>query len=328
MIPSLRPRSLSPLLVAVVLSALAALAGSRQVPAASAQSVPNGATLCRAPSYGGVCQTFTFDVADLRGSIVGDGQAASLLLAPGWFVSLYDGYGFGGGCATFYSSVPDLRSIFSGAYGISSLRINQPCQSFPQAPPAPALPAPGIPFGLQAFFVNENTITVGWAAADTTATGFQVAYWQYGYSSNWLYAPLPAAQSFFTLTALTPGTRYAFEVQACAGGNCSPWSYKLDVTTLLLPPAQPTNLYITGNLPTALSVAWNDNSDNESSFVVGWWQYGVSSQWNYVWLPANQNYFLLPGLTPGAHYAFIVEAYNSAGYSPWSNQVDAITNSY
>jgi hypothetical protein len=325
-IPSHRTRRASLTLLVAVVCTVVAFAGLRQVPGVSAQAAPAGVTLCRGVNYTGVCQTFTFDVADLRGSVVGDGQASSLLVAPGWFVSLFSGYGFSGACATYYGTAPDLRGLFSGSNGVSSLRVNQGCQSAPV--PQPTQPTPGIPYGLQAFTVGQTTITVGWSAADTLATSFQVAYWQYGYSGNWLYAMLPASQTFFTLTALTPGVRYAFEVQACNGGNCSPWSYKLDVTTLQLPPVQPTNLYVTGNLPTALSVAWNDNSDNEANFVVGWWEYGVSTQWNYVWLPANQNYYLLSGLIPGMRYAFIVEAYNKPGFSPWSNQVDVTTNTY
>jgi Fibronectin type III domain len=84
---------------------------------------------------------------------------------------------------------------------------------------------------------------------------------------------------------------------------------------------------VTGILADAISLAWNDNSDNEQGFIVGWWEYGVTTSWNYVALPANQNFFLLTGLVPGAQYAFIVEAYNAAGYSAWSNQVNQYTHS-
>jgi hypothetical protein len=296
--------------------------------AARAQSFAPGVTLCENVNFGGRCQTFTSDVPDLRGSFVGDGQASSVFLAPGWYASLYYGYGFGGRCQTFTSSIADLRGSLIGNDVVSSLRVNQPCQSVtPQPPPAPALP-PQTPLALQAYPASGNVIVVTWVPVDPNATTTQLAIWQFGYSGDWTYVSLPAGQNSYTMTWATPGARYAFEVQSCEGGLCSPWSYQFQVITPNPPPAAPSNLYVTGNLPYAISVAWNDNSDNETNFVVGWWQYGVSTQWNYVWLPANQNEFLLTGLTSGTRYAFIVEAYNNGGYSAWSNQVDVTTNNH
>src|SRR5207244_10932855 len=67
-----------------------------QVPDLEAQSASTGIVLCQHINYDGRCQTFTSDALNLVGSYIGNDEASSIRVAPGWAVSVseniyYDG---------------------------------------------------------------------------------------------------------------------------------------------------------------------------------------------------------------------------------------------
>ena len=74
------------------------------------------------------------------------------------------------------------------------------------------------------------------------------------------------------------------------------------------PPAAPSNARVTSTSPTSLSIAWNDNSNDETQFTVS---YGSQSST----LGANSTSFTAGSLSSSTSYTFSVRARNPYGVS-------------
>jgi|SRR5262245_25809420 len=83
-----------------------------------------------------------------------------------------------------------------------------------------------------------------------------------------------------------------------------------------LPPAPfpaPGNLRITGNTTTSISIAWDDNSDNERIFIIKYYKIGDSPQ--YTTRSANTTQAVISSLSSDTQYCFAVYAENVFGFS-------------
>ena len=89
-------------------------------------------------------------------------------------------------------------------------------------------------------------------------------------------------------------------------------------------PAAPTNLTATPVSPSQINLSWKDNASNETGYAIeratG---SGVFS--GIATVSANTTTFQSTGLTANTLYKFRVRAYNSAGYSAFSNTQSAQT---
>jgi hypothetical protein len=67
---------------------------------ARVHATPTGAwgeaTLCSDIHFGGACQTFYFDVSDLRGTSIGNDRTSSLNLGPRMVIALYENINYQG----------------------------------------------------------------------------------------------------------------------------------------------------------------------------------------------------------------------------------------
>lgn len=91
-----------------------------------------------------------------------------------------------------------------------------------------------------------------------------------------------------------------------------------------LPPTAPTNLRLSANSSTTLTVRWDDNSDNESSFEVERSLNGSSWTKTHTLAP-NSASLTSSGLTASTLYYIRVRAVNGDGVSPYSNTISATT---
>jgi len=83
-----------------------------------------------------------------------------------------------------------------------------------------------------------------------------------------------------------------------------------------LPPAPllaPGNLRITGNTTTSISIAWDDNSNNERIFIIKYYKNGVNPQ--YTSRSANTTQAVISSLSSDTQYCFAVYAENLFGFS-------------
>ena len=133
----------------------------------------------------------------------------------------------------------------------------------------------------------------------------------------------------FTNNNLTAGSTYAYYViavntvpnpdQSSAPSNTA-------TVTVAVPalPAAPTNLRVTATTRTSISLAWNDNSNNETTFEIQYRLGGAAWQ-TAATVPANTTTYINTGWPPNYTIQYRVRAVNASGNSAWSNTVTGLT---
>ena len=92
------------------------------------------------------------------------------------------------------------------------------------------------------------------------------------------------------------------------------------------PPPSPSNLTATGVSKTQVNLAWNDNSTNETGFVIERCRNANCRDAVEVGQTgANSTAFLNKGLFANTQYTYRVRAVNNVGYSAYSNTITART---
>jgi titin len=117
-------------------------------------------------------------------------------------------------------------------------------------------------------------------------------------------------------------------VRAANDYYASPWSNTVSVTTtatvVIAPPAAPTGLKVLGSSYNKVSLAWVDQSSNETAFEV-YRQSGAGSWTLVAVLAPNTTFFQDPTVSPGTSYTYRVRAANNDFASAYSNAVSVTT---
>ena len=134
-------------------------------------------------------------------------------------------------------------------------------------------------------------------------------------------ASTEAQTETLTSTPQAPGTYY-LGVSAFAGGS----SYNLTASVPGVAPAAPSNLAATGTSTSVIRLTWNDNSNDETGFVV---EQKVGS--NFVVLSStvepNTTAVNVTNFPANTSATFRVKARNTHGDSPYSNEATGTTHS-
>ncbi|MDA2922990.1 fibronectin type III domain-containing protein, partial [Patescibacteria group bacterium AH-259-L07] len=185
---------------------------------------------------------------------------------------------------------------------------------------APA--APAVPEGLEATATGSTTIKVEW----NTMSGEESFQLNYVYSGGGTTITGIAKDSIlYNHTGLQKAETYTYKIRACNSSGCSNWSGTASATTLY-PPVAPSNLRVTGTTSSSISLAWDDNSNNEKGFIVRR-KKGSGSWGNIILEGANRTSYSDTGLSSSTTYTYKVRAYNDGGDSGYSNTVSATTKS-
>ena len=138
---------------------------------------------------------------------------------------------------------------------------------------------------------------------------------------------LPANTTDYTFINITPGASYDVRVRAINEFGYSDYSNTINFNTSMevsYKPAAPDALTVNFTSSSQINLAWNDNSNNESDFVV---EYKPAGGEFMLFDSINENISsaTVTGLDPETEYFFRVKAVNSHGESTYTSEVSAST---
>jgi fibronectin type 3 domain-containing protein len=178
----------------------------------------------------------------------------------------------------------------------------------------PTLPA--APSNLSLLVGGTSQIQVSWTDNSNNEQFFNVFRSTDGVSYPFGIT-LPAGSTTYLNTGLSAGTTYFYRVNAANTGGTSGFAGPVSATTVPTIPVAPSNLRFTNRTTTRLDLAWNDNSNNESGFLIQSSLTGVTYT-NLDTVGANVTDYEVRGLNVGTTYFFQVAAFNAGGTSSFS----------
>ncbi|MBW8876052.1 MAG: fibronectin type III domain-containing protein [Acidobacteria bacterium] len=189
----------------------------------------------------------------------------------------------------------------------------------------PPSTAPATPTSLVATATSPTSIQLTWTDNATNETSYRVQKKE-GNGNFTTASNLGANVTTTVVSSLKPGTAYTFRVEALNGNSASAFSNQVQVTTptSAQPPAAPSGLTVTPVSTTSIRLDWQDNSSNETGFVLQGSSPDGALALTAV-IPANTQTFTVTGLNPTTPYTFRVIAQNAAGNSAASNEASATT---
>ncbi|CAN5563575.1 hypothetical protein BH10PLA1_BH10PLA1_18630 [soil metagenome] len=187
----------------------------------------------------------------------------------------------------------------------------------PEASTRTLLATPIAPAISQLTPLSSSSIQVQWLDNSTTETGFvierstdDIAFTVAG-SAN-------ANETFFNDVGLSPGALYYYRVRAVNQTVYSDYSPEASTSTLPPPaPVAPSGLSLTTLANGSMQVQWQDNSDNETGFIVE----RSTDDVNFIAaapLDANATSLTDTGLLADTKYFYRVRAINDPTFSAYS----------
>jgi len=182
---------------------------------------------------------------------------------------------------------------------------------------ASILAIPSAPTGLVASAASSSQINLSWNDV-SGETGYRLDRSTDGV--NWTTAAnLSSGTRSYTDGLLAPSTTYWYRVVADGLSGNSPASNSASATTssaASLIPAAPSNVNDSYNIARKeYAISWDDNSSNESGFIVQYTTDGVN-WYTLATVPSNSTSYVLSARR--GTYTFRVAAFNSSGQSAWA----------
>jgi titin len=158
---------------------------------------------------------------------------------------------------------------------------------------------------------SASSIGLSWTDNSNNETGFKLERKE-GSGGSWvLYATLAANATAFNNTVVTAGTTYYYRVYAYnATGPSTYFTNEAAASATGSVPAAPSNLTAAGSA-SSVTLAWRDNSTNESGFKVER-KVGSGGVWAvYATLGSNVLNFTDTSVSLGTTYYYRVNSYNT-----------------
>ena len=191
----------------------------------------------------------------------------------------------------------------------------------PEPEPQAQSTAPTAPGNLQATGGNQSVILSWTAATDTTITKYQYRQKTTGAYGNWTdMANSGASSSSHSVTGLTNGTAYTFQIRAVSPAGNGAASAEVTATPSSNAPGAPTGLSAAAATG-GVTLSWTAPTHTGSSAITKY-QYRQNRQGGWNDMGASSPY-TVSNLIVGNLYTFEVRAVNSAGASPPSNTASA-----
>ena len=175
--------------------------------------------------------------------------------------------------------------------------------------------------------MSSSQISLAWVDNSLSETGYKIEQSPVDDLHYTQIAAVGANISSYTASGLNEATKYYYRVRAYNAIATSAYCSEKNATTLSNIPIAPSGLRITSILSNKVILAWTDNSNNESGFKIQRKQ-GATGTYTQIATPgANVTTYTDndTALLDGTQYYYKVSAYNSAGDSPFSNEVNGVT---
>ena len=215
---------------------------------------------------------------------------------------------------------PQNRTTISSANGIWSISEAQQAQNARNWPGTPAATVPNSPAVTNAVLNGTTSADISWYQGyngGSTVTSLLITAYPGGQS---IVVNTPGVTGTATITGLSTGTTYSFNVVATnAIGNSQP-SVSGFVTTPSAPPA-PTIGTVTV-LGSSASVPFTLNGTGGSAITI---VTATSSPGGFTGTSSGSSPITVSGLDPSTSYTFTVTATNAVGTSPASSASNSIT---
>jgi len=180
--------------------------------------------------------------------------------------------------------------------------------------------------------VSNGQVSLSWTAPSTNS-GSAITDYTIRYSSDgglsWTTFPHTASTATTaTVTGLTNGTSYRFQVAAVNGAGTGSWSISTSAVSPRTVPVVPTG--VTGTAGSGqVSLSWTAPSTNNGSaitdYTVRYSSNGGSSWTTFRRSASKAITATITGLTNGTSYLFQVAAVNGAGTGSWSSNSSTVT---
>jgi alpha-tubulin suppressor-like RCC1 family protein len=194
--------------------------------------------------------------------------------------------------------------------------------------------APGAPIGVSASGATGSSLQVSWTVPSSDGgaviTDYTIEYRHTSANSWTTFNHVASDSTSITVTGLTPGASYVFQVAAVnlvdTGMFSSPSSA---ASTLANAPGMPTGVSVSGATGSSLQVSWtapaNDGDSAIRDYAIQYRKVGELSWSTFAEVsPSIATTVTVTGLMPGATYVFRVAAVNTVGSSVWSGQEPTI----
>jgi hypothetical protein len=191
------------------------------------------------------------------------------------------------------------------------------------------LPYPPLaPVWLNPDTINYFWVILKWADKSINESGFEIERVDSTAGNSNRIFTVAENQTTFTDYELRDNTKYCYRIRSFNEDGLSDYSpYLFVYTPELLPPESPSNLKISERSTNYLSLNWQDNSTDESGFVI---KRASAPDFEFVdhkIVNANDTFYVDKNLAPSTTYLYKLTAINNAGKSPESNKINAATMS-
>jgi len=188
------------------------------------------------------------------------------------------------------------------------------------------LQLPSAPTGLIAPEVAYTSSVISWTDKSTDETDFEIE--RSGPDDFGIKKTFSVSSNVTTYSDsnLQMNASYQYKVRAHNEDGYSDYSNAIQIITpLIVPPAAPTLLKSTGFTDKSITISWDDNSNNESGFILSRALATEPAKFVSIDLDANDTSFIDGNLISSTSYIYTVKAVNIAGKSPDSNKKVAST---
>jgi len=182
------------------------------------------------------------------------------------------------------------------------------------------------PTNLTATSLSSNSIRLNWDPVDSNATNIVISRSLNGIVYTGLTS-ISATNTSYTDSSCSPDTKYWYEIKAKRDLNESNVSNVASTKTLPIgsPPSSPSNLQGTVINCTQIDLTWQDNSGDETNFIVERKKEGDCCFSVKATLPSSTTVYSDTTLSANTKYYYRVKAKNSFGDSGYSNEINLTT---